>query len=148
MSFDSSPARSLRPRSTAFRRAETCKGDFREVTVDVPGRFRAKIRCEPFYFKRGRTSRWFWHARSAWTEARAPYLVRFFGFTLAFGLAEVGRGSRMRCRARSSVGKLPVGFAGLLGVDIDDLAHLEMTVEAPVQGFGALSNFCRFADRT
>jgi hypothetical protein len=43
---------------------------------------------------------------------------------------------------------LPVGFAGLLGVNIDDLAYLEMTVEAPVQGFGGLSNFCRFADRT
>jgi hypothetical protein len=57
---------------------------------------------------------------SGWTEATAPYLVRFLGFALVFGLAEVGRGSRMRRCARSSVGKLPVGFAGLPGVDIDD----------------------------
>ena len=40
--------------------AETCKGEIREVTVDVPDRFRAKIRFEPFRGKR--FGRWFWLA--------------------------------------------------------------------------------------
>ena len=48
-----------------FPPAETCKGEFREVIVDVAGRFRARIRYEPFHFKRGKMSRWFWHAYGA-----------------------------------------------------------------------------------
>ena len=48
-----------------FPPAETCKGEFREVIVDVPGHFRAKIRYEPQYFKRGKMSRWFWLPKSA-----------------------------------------------------------------------------------
>jgi hypothetical protein len=43
-----------------FPPAETCKGGYREVVVDVPDRFRAKIRYEPFRNKR--FGRWFWHA--------------------------------------------------------------------------------------
>jgi hypothetical protein len=48
-----------------FPPAETCKGGHREVIVDVAGRFRAKIRFEPFHFKRGKMNRWFWHACGA-----------------------------------------------------------------------------------
>ena len=43
-----------------FPPAETRKGEFRKVIVDVPGRFRAKIRFEPFRGKR--FGRWFWLA--------------------------------------------------------------------------------------
>jgi hypothetical protein len=46
-----------------FPPAETCRGEFREVTVDVPDRFRAKIRYEPFCNKR--FGRWFWLACKA-----------------------------------------------------------------------------------
>jgi hypothetical protein len=46
-----------------FPPAESCKGEFREVTVDVPGRFLAKIRYEPFRDRR--FGRWFWLARRA-----------------------------------------------------------------------------------
>jgi hypothetical protein len=45
--------------------AERCKGMVREVEIDVPGRIRAKVCYKPFYFKRGKMSRWFWTAESA-----------------------------------------------------------------------------------
>jgi hypothetical protein len=38
---------------------------FREVTVDVPGGFKARIRFERFQFRRGKVSRWFWTPFSA-----------------------------------------------------------------------------------
>jgi hypothetical protein len=38
---------------------------FREVVIDVPGSYKAKIRFERFHFKRGKTSRWFWTPESA-----------------------------------------------------------------------------------
>lgn len=45
--------------------AERCKGMLREVEIDVPGRFRAKVLYKPFYFKPGKIGRWFWTAESA-----------------------------------------------------------------------------------
>jgi hypothetical protein len=48
--------------SSGFPPAETCRGQYREAVVDVSGRFRARIRFEPFHFKRGKMSRWFWLA--------------------------------------------------------------------------------------
>ena len=38
---------------------------FREVEIDVPNWFKAKIRFKRFHFKRGKMSRWFWTAESA-----------------------------------------------------------------------------------
>lgn len=45
--------------------AATVEDDTREVTVDVPGRFTARVTFRRFYFKRGKMSRWFWTAESA-----------------------------------------------------------------------------------
>jgi hypothetical protein len=45
--------------------AELSKGEVREVEVDVPGRFRGRVIFKPFYFKRGKMSRWFWTAEAA-----------------------------------------------------------------------------------
>ena len=45
--------------------AEKDKEAFREVVVDVPGFFKAKIRFERFHSKRGKMSRWFWTPESA-----------------------------------------------------------------------------------
>ena len=45
--------------------AETCKGELREVEVDVSGRFRARVLFKAFYFKRAKMSRWFWTAEAA-----------------------------------------------------------------------------------
>jgi hypothetical protein len=39
--------------------AEACKGFAREVRIDVRGTFLAKVLYDPFYFKRGKMSRWF-----------------------------------------------------------------------------------------
>lgn len=44
---------------------ETCKGQYQEVTIDVPRLYRVRIRFEPFHHKRGKTSRWFWTPKSA-----------------------------------------------------------------------------------
>jgi hypothetical protein len=38
---------------------------FRDVVVDMPGRFKAKVRFERFHRKRGKTDRWFWTPYSA-----------------------------------------------------------------------------------
>jgi hypothetical protein len=45
--------------------AERDTETFREVTVEIPGRFKARIRFERFQFRRGRLSRWFWTPHSA-----------------------------------------------------------------------------------
>lgn len=39
--------------------AEACKGFAREVRIDVRGTVLAKVLYDPFYFKRGKMSRWF-----------------------------------------------------------------------------------------
>jgi len=44
---------------------ETDTEAFREVVIDVPRWFKAKIRFERFHFKRGKMSRWFWTPHSA-----------------------------------------------------------------------------------
>ena len=38
---------------------------FREVEIDVPRWFKARIRFKRFHFKRGKMGRWFWTAESA-----------------------------------------------------------------------------------
>jgi hypothetical protein len=38
---------------------------FREVVIDVPHGFKAKIRFSRFHYKRGNMDRWFWTAESA-----------------------------------------------------------------------------------
>jgi hypothetical protein len=43
--------------------AATAQDDIREITVDVPGRFRATITFRRFHEKRW--GRWFWTAESA-----------------------------------------------------------------------------------
>jgi hypothetical protein len=45
--------------------AEKDTEEFREVEIDVPGWFRARILFKRFHFKRGKMSRWFWTAESA-----------------------------------------------------------------------------------
>ena len=45
--------------------AATAQDEPREVTIDVAGRFRARITFRRFYFKRGKMSRWFWTAERA-----------------------------------------------------------------------------------
>ena len=45
--------------------ATTVEDDTREVTIDVPGRFRATITFRRFHYRRGKMSRWFWTAESA-----------------------------------------------------------------------------------
>ncbi len=45
--------------------APTVEDDTREVTVDVPGRFAARVTFRRFHYKRGKMSRWFWTAESA-----------------------------------------------------------------------------------
>jgi len=44
---------------------QTDTEEFREVEIDVPQWFKAKIRFKRFHFKRGKMSRWFWTADSA-----------------------------------------------------------------------------------
>ena len=38
---------------------------FREVVIDLPGRFKARIRFERFHFRRGKMTRWFGTPHSA-----------------------------------------------------------------------------------
>jgi hypothetical protein len=38
---------------------------FRDVVIDVPGRFKGRVRFERFHFKRGNIDRWFWTPYSA-----------------------------------------------------------------------------------
>jgi hypothetical protein len=45
--------------------AEKDTATFREVLIDVPGHFKARIRFERFHSKRGKMSRWFWTPHSA-----------------------------------------------------------------------------------
>jgi hypothetical protein len=45
--------------------AETDTEEFREVVIDIPRWFNAKIRFERLHFKRGKMSRWFWTPYSA-----------------------------------------------------------------------------------
>jgi hypothetical protein len=45
--------------------AERDTEKFRDVVLDVPGRFTARVRFERFHFKRGKMSRWFWTPHSA-----------------------------------------------------------------------------------
>ena len=45
--------------------AATDTETFREVVIDVPQWFRARIRFRRFRFKRGKMSQWFWTAESA-----------------------------------------------------------------------------------
>jgi hypothetical protein len=45
--------------------AEKDTEEFREVEIDVPRWFKARIRFKRFHFQRGRMSRWFWTAESA-----------------------------------------------------------------------------------
>jgi hypothetical protein len=47
--------------------AETDTEAFREVEIDVPDWFRARIRFKRYQHKRGKMSRWFWTAESAET---------------------------------------------------------------------------------
>ena len=44
--------------------AETDTKEFREVEIDVPRWFKAKIRFKRFHLKRGKMSQWFWTAES------------------------------------------------------------------------------------
>ena len=45
--------------------AATDTEEFREVEIDVPRWFKARIRFKRFHFKRGKMRRWFWTAESA-----------------------------------------------------------------------------------
>jgi hypothetical protein len=45
--------------------AETDTAEFRQVEIDVPRWFRARIRFKRFHFERGKMDRWFWTAESA-----------------------------------------------------------------------------------
>jgi hypothetical protein len=45
--------------------AERDTEKFREVEIDVPRWFKARIRFQRFHFKRGKMSRWFWTPYSA-----------------------------------------------------------------------------------
>jgi hypothetical protein len=45
--------------------AATETEEFREVEIDVPCWFKARIRFRRFHFKRGKMGRWFWTAESA-----------------------------------------------------------------------------------
>jgi hypothetical protein len=49
----------------ALPNAATDTEAFREVVIDVPQWFSAKIRFKRFHSKRGKMSRWFWTAESA-----------------------------------------------------------------------------------
>jgi len=45
--------------------AATDSDEFREVEIDVPNWFKARICFKRFHFKRGKMDRWFWTAESA-----------------------------------------------------------------------------------
>ena len=45
--------------------AATDTEEFREVEIDVPRWFKARIRFKRFHLKRGKMRRWFWTAENA-----------------------------------------------------------------------------------
>ena len=45
--------------------AEKDTEEFREVEIDVPRWFKARIRFKRFHLKRGKMRRWFWTAENA-----------------------------------------------------------------------------------
>ena len=44
---------------------ETDSERFRDVVIDIPGRFKANVRFERFHFRRRKMDRWFWTPYSA-----------------------------------------------------------------------------------
>ena len=45
--------------------AAAVEDDTREVTLDVPGRFKARVTFRRSYFRRGKMAQWFWTAEGA-----------------------------------------------------------------------------------